>query len=425
MDIYSDYQPEEKACLFHESDKMYRGLIGGMGSGKTRAGNEEALQLAKEYPGINGLLGAPTFPQLRDTTLKSFLEDRGDGKPVCDPRLIKSYERSKQRITLWNGSQIYFRSLDVPERLKGLNLGFFYIDEASDVKVESFEFLQSRLRQPGIPYLNGFITTNPDSTWVDERFIAGHELFFRIHVATKENPHNPPGYLANLEAAFSGEDRIRYIDGQFAKYTGLVYKNFDANVHVVKPFRIPNSWRKIRAIDFGYTNPFCCLWLAQDPITRTWYIYNEYYMPGRTMDIHQSVINDITGSARIDATYADHQRQDRAELEKGNRGIATIPAKKSIVAGISYVRSLFNISADTGLPGLMIFDRCVNFLKEIAKYQYPKVKNGVASEIPIDKFNHALDSGRYGLFTEADVNDDPRIFATRPRGRPRIHKRKF
>jgi hypothetical protein len=46
---------------------------GGFGNGKTTAGVVKALELAKDYPGSNGLIARSTFPKLNDTIRKEFL----------------------------------------------------------------------------------------------------------------------------------------------------------------------------------------------------------------------------------------------------------------------------------------------------------------------------------------------------------------
>ena len=47
---------------------------GGFGSGKTFAGSLLGILLCLKYPKITGLVGALTYPLVRDTTLVSYLQ---------------------------------------------------------------------------------------------------------------------------------------------------------------------------------------------------------------------------------------------------------------------------------------------------------------------------------------------------------------
>ena len=47
---------------------------GGFGSGKTFAGSLLGILLCMKYPKITGLVGALTYPLVRDTTLTTYLQ---------------------------------------------------------------------------------------------------------------------------------------------------------------------------------------------------------------------------------------------------------------------------------------------------------------------------------------------------------------
>src|ERR1700677_1841559 len=59
---------------FHGSTARFKGFSGPVGSGKSQALCFEAIKLAYDNPGCAGLIGAPTYPMLRDATLTSFRE---------------------------------------------------------------------------------------------------------------------------------------------------------------------------------------------------------------------------------------------------------------------------------------------------------------------------------------------------------------
>src|ERR1700722_17070072 len=63
---------------FHDSTARFKGFSGPIGSGKSAALCQEAIKLACMNPGRTGLIGAPTYPMLRDATLAAMLETLGE-----------------------------------------------------------------------------------------------------------------------------------------------------------------------------------------------------------------------------------------------------------------------------------------------------------------------------------------------------------
>jgi len=62
---------------FHESAARFKGFSGPIGSGKSQALCQEAIKLSYQNPGRTGLIGAPTYPMLRDATVAALLEALG------------------------------------------------------------------------------------------------------------------------------------------------------------------------------------------------------------------------------------------------------------------------------------------------------------------------------------------------------------
>ena len=56
---------------FWGSPERFRAFVGGIGSGKTYAGTVEIL---RQPAGSTGMVVAPTYPMLRDATLRTFAD---------------------------------------------------------------------------------------------------------------------------------------------------------------------------------------------------------------------------------------------------------------------------------------------------------------------------------------------------------------
>src|SRR5271165_3001285 len=66
------YSPLPSQQKFHDSKARFKGFSGPIGSGKSQALCQEAIRLSYLNPGRTGLIGAPTYPMLRDSTLTSL-----------------------------------------------------------------------------------------------------------------------------------------------------------------------------------------------------------------------------------------------------------------------------------------------------------------------------------------------------------------
>jgi hypothetical protein len=138
-------------------------------------------------------------------------------------------------------------------------------------------------------------------------------------------------YIATL-SRLTGARALRLLAGKWAATEGAVYPEYDANVHLIDPFPIPADWRRIRAIDFGYTNPLVCQWIAIDGDGRM-YRYRELYRTKTLVSDAAAEILRLSAGETIEATIADHDAEDRATLHRA--GIETIPAFKAVEQGDS------------------------------------------------------------------------------------------
>src|SRR5450631_2019663 len=68
------HSPLPSQQKFHDSEARFKGFSGPIGSGKSQALCQEAIRLSYLNPGRTGLIGSPTYPMLRDSTLASLTE---------------------------------------------------------------------------------------------------------------------------------------------------------------------------------------------------------------------------------------------------------------------------------------------------------------------------------------------------------------
>lgn len=198
---------------FLTSPAKFRLFVGGVGSGKSRAG---CLECLRQPAGSTGMVLAPTYPMLRDATLRAFLELAQRGG------VLKSFNRSEMVAHLIDGKTILFRSADDADRLRGPNLGWFYPDEAALMDREVWLIMLGRLREaPG----RAWVTTTPRGfNWLHDVFTSGNPDYALFRSSTRDNTFLPDGFIASLEAAYTSDFARQEIDGEFMEPAGALFK---------------------------------------------------------------------------------------------------------------------------------------------------------------------------------------------------------
>src|SRR5438128_3844982 len=101
------YQPLPSQKRFHQSRASFKGFSGPIGSGKSQALCHEAIRLTYLNPGRSGLIGAPTYPMLRDTTQQALFEI------LYANRIPHEFGKAENILEMKEtGSRILFRALD-------------------------------------------------------------------------------------------------------------------------------------------------------------------------------------------------------------------------------------------------------------------------------------------------------------------------
>lgn len=428
------YKPLAKQEMFHNSPAKFRLYAGGMGSGKTLAGIAEAWKQTLSFPGNFGLVGRATYPELRDTTWKELINFPiivdGQEMTIIESPLVASYNKANHEIVTYNGSTIIGRALDdsFHKLAKGLNLGWCYIDELTEVAQEIFEGISlGRLRirlkcQKCNRYPNegktrcdkcgnltvrhtAFGTTNPEGhDWVWQKFIMNPDPnYFYVQATSEENPNLPSEYIKNLKG-MPEEWQKRYLYGSFDTFQGLVYKEFeDKAPHVIKKFDIPEDWYRFIALDHGFRNPTAILWGAVDRAGRL-YIYDEFYGNGKRVSELSEIIKAKSKDQKIQQYLIDPSADADRGGESGrtivdefaDNGIFFNRAKNEVSAGINHVAEYFKTK--DGQPKIKIVEHCHNLRIELQTYRWKDIKIGQQTnepEKPQKKNDHCVDALRY------------------------------
>jgi len=148
---------------------------GGFGCGKTLALLIKMILFCLCFPGNRVLLGRQYLADIEKILLPDLFE--------LLPKKYYTYRVKDGLIRFFNGSEIILFGLDAlqsgplaeikkaQQKVKGLNLGAFFIDQLEEVEYEVFDILNTRLRRSDVPFVQGNMTCNPANFWAYRYFL--------------------------------------------------------------------------------------------------------------------------------------------------------------------------------------------------------------------------------------------------------------
>ena len=176
-------------------------ILSGRGWGKTFTGAGWLIEKALSEPGIECAVVAPTFTDVRRTCVEG---PSGIIKSL-PAGALEQYNRSNGQITLTNGSKIHMVSADEPDRARGLNLSYAWLDEFAAWRYEETwtAGLAPALR---IGNPQTIITTTPRPTKLIREFMDRQDGSVVVtRGSTFDNEANlSPAALAELKARYEG-----------------------------------------------------------------------------------------------------------------------------------------------------------------------------------------------------------------------------
>jgi hypothetical protein len=317
LDQYIVYSPLPSQHKFHRSAARFKGFSGPVGSGKSQALCQEAIRLSYKNPGRVGLIGAPTYTMLRDTTQTTLLQ------ALEENDIPFEFSKSDNTLLLPDAnSKILFRSMEAYDRLRGTTLAWFGLDELTYTHEEAWTRLEARLRDAKANELCGFAVWTPQGfDWVYRRFIektrSGYDVILAEPFENKHILNAVPDYYERLRTSYDEKFYLQEAMGSYINTTGSrVYRAFDREANVVKcevDPRLPLFW----SLDFN-VDPMCSV-VGQRTGDTLW-VVDEIALEGaltedacaeflRRYGRHQAgvqVYGDVSGMSRKTVTGTDY-----------------------------------------------------------------------------------------------------------------------
>ena len=391
-------------------------IAGAAETGKTYGCCQYADALLWKYAGAQGVLLRKTYSSLVGSALMTYRRVLASGMKDGERSPIVAYGGERPEwFDYPNGSRLWVGGLDNAQKILSSERDFFYVNQAEELSLDEWETITTRATGRGavMPYTRVFGDCNPTvpTHWIKSR--AGLELLESRH---EDNPvlYDDEGNITeqgkitmSVLDALTGARRLRLRFGKWVQAEGVVYEGWDPAIHIIPAFDVPKEWPRYWVVDFGYTNPFVCLWAAEDPDGR-FYIYREIYHTQRLVEDHAKDIlrlsADEPGPRLI---ICDHDAEDRATLER-HINLPTVGAIKNVRPGIQQVASALRVQGD-GKPRLFIFDNSLveedpalrpnhkptRTAEEMDGYVWDTRMNRRQGEEPLKVDDHGADCVRY------------------------------
>lgn len=260
-------------------------FYGGVATGKTYTGSHFALYHIIHHPQMTGFIGANTYDQLSQATLRElfywldlynfdYVSDR-QPPPGWHVRVqLKNYKNTvlvRNRVT-GNVTMIFTRVLGDENPLRGIEFSWYWLDETRDTPEITHDVVLSRMRETK-DYMRGIITTTTNGEdWSYKRFVLGQgadKTYGAIHVPSSASVDIgiiTDKYYQTMLKSYSPMMALQELEAQHVNILGgkAYYAAGDRNRKHVAPWGdiVPNPERPlIVGCDFNFA-PAPLVWMV-------------------------------------------------------------------------------------------------------------------------------------------------------------------
>lgn len=402
-----------KQALFFKAKNKFVAYGGARGGGKSWAVRMKAILLALNYSGIKLLFLRRTYKDLERNHVREL-------KPILQG--LAKYSEQKKCFYFPNGSLLemgYCDSESDVDQYQGIEYDVIFMDEATQFTEYQYSTLTACVRGANDFPKRMYLTCNPGG--------IGHEWVKRLFVARKyrqaENPEDyrfipatvfdntvmlekDKGYVEMLNNLPAGL-REAWRDGSWDLLEGRYFSEFDRSIHIVKPFEIPQNWRKYRGMDYGL-DCLACVWVAIDE-KGNYYVYREYARSDKVISVGAREINEFTPSGEyVEYTASPPDMWGRTQ-ESGKTkadlfsesGLILLKSSNNREAGWLAIKDLLSTNR------LFIFDNCIELIDCITSLQRDKRHPTDCATEP-HNITHLPDALRYFVLQFTSPSEPPK-----------------
>lgn len=446
MKVTKKVSPAFDDYLFDWDYETYL-TIGGYGSGKSyHTAFKIVLKLLEEKR--KALVIREVYDTIQESCYDLFCEILEDMNMLTrEPSEFKKKRNkvlallSPLRFRFPNGSQIIFRGMDKPTKVKSINgVSIVWLEEASEIKYEGYKEILGRIRTPDVSmhfilscnpvgrenwiYRHFFVNTSDngevkvildEKKFYEKKIIIKNGVYYH-HSTVDDNPWAPWQYIKRLDD-LKDYDYPLYLVARFGMFgpTGTrVLPQFSIAKH---PKQFKNNIRRLGkenqyfGFDFGFEESYnAVISMSVDLEKSILYIFDEIYMNHITddefanqpeMERLRKKINDINNSGVNKIIVADNEDPKAIQYYR-QRGFKIRGCKNKFAGS-----RLSNTRKIKRFRKIIVSPKCVNTIRELKDLTYKKDSKG---NVIYDQFNidpHTFSAIWYALdtVTVADLKD--------------------
>ncbi len=367
-------------------------------SGAKRAGKTFVLLLTflahvSKYQnmGLSFIIGGATQAAIKRNVLNDM--ELILGKEL---RLDKSnaVEIFGNRVYCFDGA-----NADSWKKARGFTSAGAFLNEATALHDSFVKEVISRCSYKGAVVMmdtnpeNPMHTVKTDYIDKDGQMLKSGRLNIRsFHFSLFDNNFLDPEYVESIVASTpSGMFTDRDIHGYWVAPEGVIYKDFNKDIHYISSEELENrrvNFKKYFAgVDWGYEHPGSIVVIGQDD-QGCFYLLEEHAKRHEEIDYWVKVAKGVKERYGNINFYCDSARPEHVQRFRREK-LRALNADKAIVSGIEEVARLFKRN-----ELFIVKDKVELFKKEIFMYVWnPKTGD------PVKEWDDVLDALRYALYS--------------------------
>ncbi|USD79720.1 PBSX family phage terminase large subunit [Bacillus safensis] len=365
-------------------------------SGAKRAGKTFVLLLAflahiskYQNKGLSFIIGGATQAAIKRNVLNDL-----------ELILEKELKLDKANAIEIFGNRVYCldgAKVDAWKKARGFTSAGAFLNEATALHDSFVKEVISRCSYKGAMVLMDTNPENPMHTvkkdYIDkdgQRLKSGRLNIRAFHFSLFDNNFLDPEYVESIVASTpSGMFTDRDIQGYWVAPEGVIYKDFNEDVHYIKSDELENVnfVKYFAGVDWGYEHFGSIVVIGEDD-KQNYYLLEEHAAQHEEIDYWVKVAKDIKERYGSMNFYCDTARTEHIERFKREK-IKAVNADKAVISGIESVASLFKKNRL-----FVVEDKVERFKQEIFMYVWDQ-KSGM----PVKLWDDVLDSLRYAIYT--------------------------
>lgn len=282
------------------------------------------------------------------------------------------------------------------DTIRGMTAYGAYVNEGSLANKDVFDEIKSRCSGEGARIL---VDTNPDHPehWLKVDYIDKDDnvTIKAFQYELDDNTFLNERYRERIKASTpEGMFYDRNIKGLWCSADGVVYKDFNKDVHYIEETDLKDIkfTKYFAGVDWGYEHFGSIVVIGEDD-EENLYLLEEHAKQHEEIDFWVGVAKDVKSRYGNIFFYCDSARPEHIKRFK-REGLRARNADKSVLSGIEMVAKYIKTESFKAVS------ECVErFKKEVFMY----VWNEKTGE-PVKEWDDVLDAVRYAIYTEKSEN---------------------